>query len=322
MIFFETSRAKRHKGLRSWRPLHGFTLVELLVVITIIGILTALLLPAVQAAREAARRMQCGNNLKQIALAVHGYHLVYDRLPVGAYYFNCGTWMPATFPYLEQDALANEYQWAAGYWNNSVVYKTLATFTCPTDTPQKEVQGMTKHNYVCNLGNTGLNHYDGAALQYGAGATAVKFGGAPFSIRYSPGPEQFAFANIKDGLSNTLMLSEVVQGINAGTYGRDLHGFIWWGVGPGFFAYLPPNSSLPDRVDDGYYDCTSGANPPCALATTDQPFTLAARSRHPGGVNTALCDGSVQFISDNIALNIWRALATTHGDEVVGGDAF
>jgi prepilin-type N-terminal cleavage/methylation domain-containing protein/prepilin-type processing-associated H-X9-DG protein len=298
----------------------GFTLVELLVVITIIGILIALLLPAVQAAREAARRMQCANNIKQIALAIHGYHEVYNRLPMGAHGFLNGTWQPATFPYMEMTGLALLYRYHETYFSTNnlrVTCQTLAAFTCPSDVPQKDASwcGIAKHNYVCNLGNTGLNSYDGAVLVYGSGPTAVKFEGAPFSIRHNPPQEQFGFCDIKDGLSNTLMLSEVIQGINPGGSKPDYRGFTYWGIAPGFWTYLPPNSSAPDMVDTTYFDCTSGQNPPCALATTSQPFTLATRSRHVGGVNAALCDGAVQFITDNIALNVWRGLSTTHGDE-------
>ncbi len=302
----------------------AFTLVELLVVITIIGILIALLLPAVQAAREAARRMQCANNIKQIALACHGYHEVYNLLPAGAHSFIDGTWQPATFPYMEMTGLTLLYNWNEPYYtanNLRVTGQTLSAFTCPSDVPQKTTSllpsSFAKHNYVCNLGNTGLNSYDGAISVYGSGATAVTFGGAPFSIRNNPPKEQYGFHDIKDGLSNTLMFSEVIQGIDAGTSNADWRGFTYWGIGPGFWTYLPPNSAAPDMVDTTYYDCTSGQNPPCALATASQPFTLAARSRHVGGVNTAMCDGSVQYITDNIALNLWRGLSTTHGDETV-----
>ncbi len=310
----------------------GFTLVELLVVITIIGILISLLLPAVQTAREAARRLQCSNNLKQVALAVHGYHTTWDRLPVGAYKYNYGTWQMAILPYLELDTIYCEYDWTNGYMgrygmygrpdNYYLVATRLPIFTCPSDAPQTDVQGIMKHNYVCNLGNTGTNIYGSPPQQYGSGAAAVNFGGAPFSIRYDS-VEQYSFEHIRDGLSNTLILSESVQGVNAGTYGRDLRGFTYWAFGTGFNAYLPPNSSLPDRTFEGYFDCSmSGTNPPCIAYTTDAPVTFAARSRHVGGVNAALCDGSVQFISDNIALETWRALSTTRGSEVISDSAY
>jgi prepilin-type N-terminal cleavage/methylation domain-containing protein/prepilin-type processing-associated H-X9-DG protein len=299
----------------------GFTLVELLVVITIIGILIALLLPAVQAAREAARRMQCANNIKQIALAMHGYHELNNLLPVGAHSFTAGTWQPATFPYMELTGLTLVYRWTETYFSSNnlqVTCQTLPAFTCPSDVPQKDTSwcGIAKHNYVVNLGNTGLNSYDGAIPVYGFGPTAVRFGGAPFSIRHNSPEEQYGFHNITDGLSNTLMLSEVIQGINAGSH-PDYRGFIYWGVGPGFWTYLPPNSASPDMVDPTWYDCTSGMNPPSAMATTSQPFTLAARSRHAGGVNAAMCDGAVQFVTDNIAIDVWRGLSTTHGEEPV-----
>jgi len=99
-----------------FRKRHGFTLVELLVVIAIIGILIALLLPAVQAAREAARRSQCTNNLKQIALAVHNYHDTYKVFPIGNWTTAYGTWLVSLLPFIEQQALADRYQpWPVGY---------------------------------------------------------------------------------------------------------------------------------------------------------------------------------------------------------------
>ena len=120
----------------------GFTFVELLVVITIIGILIALLLPAVQAAREAARRMQCTNNLKQIGLALHGYHATHEQLPYGSSYpvtFN-GTWAAFILPYLEQQGLFDSFNFNKPIYdaaNQQAVTTVVAAYICPTD-PQSQ----------------------------------------------------------------------------------------------------------------------------------------------------------------------------------------
>jgi prepilin-type N-terminal cleavage/methylation domain-containing protein len=166
----------------------GFTLVELLVVIAIIGILVALLLPAIQAAREAARRTECTNNLKQIGIAFQNYHDTYKRLPIGAYSCCYGTWQPAILAFMEEQVMADLYQilpksnptfdqyyrydngpadvpasFTPRMRNYDVVSTRFKTLTCPSDEPQVAAAGITDakagvtfHNYVANFGNT--NH--------------------------------------------------------------------------------------------------------------------------------------------------------------------
>lgn len=312
----------------------AFTLVELLVVITIIGILIALLLPAVQAAREAARRMQCSNNLKQACLAVHNYHDQHDSLPVGSYGCCWGTWQVALLPYVEQEGLYNLYDQGGKspppgddntrYYatnNQRVTTQRLSGFTCPSDKPlTTPVNGanLTKHNYAANNGNTGYFVQDGNGPA--DNANGVVFRGAPFLMSAASKPLCVRFADITDGLSNTLMFGEVIQGQNTSDSAIDLRGFTWWGPGAGFETFLPPNSSSPDiMVNAGY--CQTGWDAPCdptAYSEPNRPATLAARSRHPGGVNVGLCDGSVRFINDTIAINTWRALGSARGAEVLG----
>ena len=119
---------------------------------------------------------------------------------------------------------------------------------------------------------------------------------------------------ISDGSSNTLMVSETVQGAN-----NDLRGLTWWGYGSGFMTYLGPNSSSPDIMQQAGNCKNQPPNPPCfSPYTDDQPITYAARSRHTGGVNAALGDGSVRFFSNSVDLLTWRALGTAQGGEVVG----
>ena len=301
---------------------HGFTLVELLVVITIIGILIALLLPAVQAAREAARRAQCANNIKQLALAHHSFHEARGHLPEGASGCCWGTWMMRILPYTE---LNNSFDWYKNLGGTGlpsysmgdnleyVTSQRLSVATCPSDEPGKfGTTDLTKHNYAANYGNTGFDDVSGSD-NYTARANynGVVFAGAPFGCRIT-----FSFADIVDGTSNTLLLAEVVQ-----TNGNDGRGLTWWGDAAGFSAYYGPNTSQPDTFPSSSAPCDpTGNNPPCVNSSANVPEMFFARSRHPGGVNAAMCDGSVRFVSDTIAITLWRSLSTTHGGEVISGE--
>lgn len=308
----------------------AFTLVELLVVIAIIATLIGLLLPAVQGARESARRIQCSNQVKQAALALQQYHSSYNTLPVGGTSCCWGTWQVEVLPYLEQGTLYTQYDNGGKFdipdityryssnRNRPVTTQNIRTLLCPSDDHSASTLagfgGITRHNYVVNYGNTG--HYaSGLSTSTVQSVNGVAFRGAPFSSNGSPtvASQGVPFAQIRDGLSNTLMLSEVVQGKD-----QDLRGFTWWGYGTQFQTYLGPNSSQPDVVQLSIY-CTAvdARSPPCtAPQTAAMPMTNAARSRHPGGVSSAMCDGSVHFISDDIDLNLWRAISTTKGGEL------
>src|SRR5688500_16646333 len=248
------------------RRIKGFTLVELLVVIAIIGILIALLLPAVQAAREAARRSQCLNNLKQLGLAMHNHHDSKKALPPTGSGCCNGTWQHLVLDFMEQENLGSLYQnwggasttlrYGAEPNRSNLARKRIPTLTCPSDTPNAPIQDMTNHNYNVNLGNT--------ARHQQATLNGVRFGGAPFNqigkfIYVSTDPSHTTttpggfvvrpqkgnpFNDIIDGLSNTLMMAEVIQGT-----GADLRGFSWWGPGAGFNTHRPPNSPIRDNVD-------------------------------------------------------------------------
>jgi len=301
----------------------GFTLVELLVVIAIIGVLVALLLPAVQAARESARRAQCSNNLKQLGLAVQNYADTYkSALPAGSYSCCWGTWLVALLPYIEQRALFYNYKYFGAVQNQAgnaisqtdsstryggsqnlpVTRMQISAYTCPSDSTTASpsiISGVTFHNYVGNHGNTTI----GRTTPFGKmlnGQPNV-FKGAPFVQvgAWNSNPQVVKLADIFDGLSNTLLFSETVQGREG-----DLRGFAWWGSGSHFETYLAPNTSQPDILENAAY-CVSNnpMNPPCAGPTSASPQNIAARSRHPSGVQAGLCDGSVRFVSQGINLD-------------------
>lgn len=200
--------------------------------------------------------------------------------------------------------------------NFEVTSKRIVTLTCASDEPQvasgcpNAKDGLTFHNYVANFGNT--NH---VGTTY-PGSPAIKYLGGPLIGQDdgSNGPNRQLFSTfrrITDGLSKTLLLSETVQG-----QGCDLRGLTWWGWAAGFETFASPNGSDPDRMQRPS-DCKSelAVNPPC-LPAAGPLFNNAARSRHPGGVNVAMCDASVQFITDDVDLATWRAASTSRGEEV------
>ena len=326
----------------------GFTLIELLVVIAIIAVLIALLLPAVQSAREAARRSQCVNNLKQIGLAMHNYESSNGSLPPGKKSCCWGTWLVFVLPQVEQQALYNAWNFGgdlvyltsgsafdvplrySGAANTTVTATRVPAYMCPSDGGNTTLTGIgqvTSQNYVANFGNTVT--VQPASLTFGGNTYA--FGGAPFTDLCAPGEGMSGqrvatFASVSDGLSNTLLVSEVIVGTGkGGQYSApyDLRGFSWWGAGTSFTAWLAPNSSQPDVTEDPSYCVYPYAqNPPCTAPTAALPMNNGARSRHSGGVNTAMGDGSVRFVKNSISLNIWRALSSTKGGEIVSADAF
>ncbi|WP_435021213.1 DUF1559 domain-containing protein [Tundrisphaera sp. TA3] len=312
----------------------GFTLIELLVVIAIIAVLIALLLPAVQAAREAARRSQCINNLKQIGLAMLNYENSVGTLPPGVVGCCNGTWQSFILPYLEQGGLYNAYNYSNPRYsdvaNTTVTWSFIGALLCPSDSPSRPTSTalgaanngkITAHNYVANFGQ---NDIDQLPVLNG-----VAFAGSPFSFiaRYSNANHVDSvnkgrvtrLADITDGLSNTMMNSEVVVG-----KGADLRGVTWWTDAATFTTHLAPNSPLPDQM----YSASAcaypaNANTPCLANTVaNAPTMTGARSRHPGGVNSVFCDGSVKFMKNTINLNTWRALSSTQGGEIISADAY
>jgi prepilin-type N-terminal cleavage/methylation domain-containing protein/prepilin-type processing-associated H-X9-DG protein len=346
----------------------GFTLIELLVVIAIIAVLIALLLPAVQSAREAARRAQCTNNLKQIGLAMHNYHDQQGTLPPGLKGCCWGTWLVFILPFVEQQPLYNAWN---SYGNdryetqgiqpngilrydsktNITVCSTRVTvYDCPSDpntnTPTYDSQTIgantfscTPNNYVVNFGNTITNQ----SPYYLWNGTKLPFLGAPFTDMGSPdtdivgyaGPVTSGtvnFSGITDGLSVTMMTSEVLIGVSQGASGPwDVSGQSWWGYASMFTGLYGPNTSQPDVMQFSSYCINGYNNPPCTGATggvssggvyTGLGMVNSPRSKHPGGVNVGMCDGSVRFIKSSVNIYTFRSLASAKGGEVISSDSY
>ncbi len=347
--------------MKNSRVRTGFTLIELLVVIAIIAVLIALLLPAVQAAREAARRAQCVNNLKQIGLAMHNYESANSVLPPGMRGCCWGTWLVSVLPFVEQQAMFNAWNSSgnnapgqttydtpfrySGVANITVTSSHITAYLCPSDGGNTNAPGygnlgktVTSQNYMVNFGN--LNSTQGTLSATGTlpyitfGGIQYGFMGAPFGDIGAPNPDSptgtldhaairrtVPFAAIQDGLSNTMMTSECVVG-QTGTK-KDLRGFSWWGWAAVFTGWLTPNTSSPDTLQStGYCNYPFAQNPPCAGPDPVLGVMNAARSRHPGGANTGFCDGSVRFIKNSVNPITYRAIASSHGGEVISSDAY
>jgi prepilin-type N-terminal cleavage/methylation domain-containing protein/prepilin-type processing-associated H-X9-DG protein len=323
---------------------NGFTLVELLVVIAIIGILIALLLPAVQAAREAARRVQCSNRIKQVAVGMHSYHSAFGKLPYASEYVSAtntpkGTAFAFILPYVEQQAVYDLFDFRymfSNAVNRAAITAPIPQFTCPSDSQSAEP--ILDGRFTGSLGNPGISHglwfapslgpvhdrYPGVRpCVYCEAVTSFSswtdenfsyccqgynFGSGGFGWTAKVFPGMFAryaigvkFADVTDGLSQTIMLGETIpsHSIFNGAY---LQNF------PACPTHIPINTMISDNGSD--------ANGPGGTGWWQH--TMGFKSYHPGGANFAMGDGSVSFLEEDIDYRLYNALGTIAGEEPIG----
>jgi prepilin-type N-terminal cleavage/methylation domain-containing protein len=308
----------------------GLTLVELLVTLAVISALVALLLPAVQSAREASRRVSCQNNLKQLGMALQSYHAAYGRFPPGNLGHRdstagSGPFKPFTpfaifiLPYLGEANRFSLYDFDRD-WNNQSpgiaqqINGPLPTYQCASDQAYVMWE-TTEDQFLDHKGNYGLNwgqYYYVDQLDNGQYDAANDARRAPFAASYG-----CRMSEITDGASQTLAMMEMLQAPSEPGGSVDRRGRIWNHV-PGCYqisTLLGPNSDEGDRTLCAH---RPELGLPCRRYNGNEDVMyMGSRSRHPGGVMTLRCDGSAALAADQIDPRTWQALSTRDGEEVL-----
>jgi prepilin-type N-terminal cleavage/methylation domain-containing protein len=295
----------------------AFTLVELLVVITIIGILMSLLLPAVQAARESARNLQCNNNVKQWCLACRNYETSFGVFPAGILHgaqanvsstgsagpggiYRRSTYVVALWPFLDAGNMANNYDYNYSFYapvNQATVMTQMSFYFCPDDRMgywKGDPYTRSRGNYVACWGN-------GNWSQTGSGYLPSIFG----LNRWTKSSQ------VTDGLSNTMLMSEIMESTADTDF--DFRGdIINDDVGCAeYMTVNTPNTGVDQDV------CVNLSDPgPCFYNYSASNY-VSARSYHRGGVNTGFGDGSTHFIGNAVDLSLWQAFGSMAGGELM-----
>ena len=313
----------------------GFTLIELLVVIAIIAVLIALLLPAVQQAREAARRTQCKNQMKQLGLALHNFHDVFLHFPGGAQedvykspkidatFIRGASWIVFILPYVDQAALYSQYDFTVPYGtapNGTVVgARAIPAIYCPSGPAPKAYldpnAGSTTNpstHYYGVMGPGGPTNptvvtYNGINYSYTIGNPVTNgcyaTDGVLGQYRDNPGSITTEFftgtRDITDGTTNTLMLAELSRNIPSGVTSH----YRTWIRGNNGGSGATKNVTNP--INSTFYNGSNNFN------------DISFGSNHTGGCHFTLGDGSVRFVSENIDLSLYKALASRKSSEVV-----